>query len=151
MESGVDFQSFEDRLDNWGRVVRLPKFQAGVCAQWARWYVSIRNSESSRYDPVDAPITKDELDGWKIEAAWASMPNHVHKWVLKYSEVWRMSPEQIQVRICKNHGANLRGRNMALALAEARRSISKILSEREAQEIIRNISRGGCKPGALVI
>lgn len=147
----MNFESLEDRLDNWGRVVRLPKFQSGVCAQWARWYVALRNSESRSGGPVTAIITRDELDAWKVEAAWSDMPNHVSKWMLKYSYVWRMSDEQVQCRMRKAHHAVLRGRNMDLAMAEARRAISKILAEREAGEIIRNVSMRGCKPEASIL
>jgi hypothetical protein len=147
----LNFESLEDRLDNWGRVVRMPKFQSGVCSQWARWYVACRNSLAASQEPVGAVILKDELDGWIVEAAWASMPNHVAKWMLKYSFVWRMSDDQIQSRMRVKHNANLRGRNMELAMAEARRAISKILAEREAGEIIRNASKKGCKPTAPVL
>lgn len=146
----MNFESLEDRLENWSRTVRSPRFQSGVCAQWARWYVSIRNSESSRYEPVEVVITKDELDGWKVESAWSSMTNPTLKHVLKLHYIWRMAPDQIQTRLRKQHGINLRGRNMDLVIADANRSISKILAEREAGEILRNVAGKVAIPKSLL-
>ena len=146
----MNFESLEDRLENWSRTGRSPRFQSGVCAQWARWYVSIRNSESSRYEPVEVVITKDELDGWKVESAWSSMTNPTLKHVLKLHYIWRMAPDQIQTRLRKQHGINLRGRNMDLVIADANRSISKILAEREAGEILRNVAGKVAIPKSLL-
>lgn len=122
----MDFETFGERLDNWARVVRLPKFQAGVCAQWARWYVAIRDSESS-YDGSPVSITKDEIDAWMVERAWSSMQHPVHKFILKYHYIWNMSDVQVITRMRKAHGINLRGRPWQLILAEAQASLKKAL------------------------
>ena len=122
-----DFATFEERLENWGRVVRSPRYQSGVCAVWARWFVSTRNSiEDDKSAPV-ASIPPVDKDGWIVERAWAHMPDDVHKWVLKYEFVWRMSSEQVQTRLRKNHKIILRGRNWDLVTAEARAAIKKFL------------------------
>ena len=52
----MDFENIDDRLINWSRVVRSPRFQYGECAAWAKWYVALRDAEKSG----DAPaMTKD--------------------------------------------------------------------------------------------
>jgi hypothetical protein len=122
----MNFETFGERLDNWARVVRLPKFQSGVCAQWARWYVAIRDSEA-KYDGAPLGLTKDELDAWLVERAWASMQHPVHKFILKYHYIWNMSDVQVVTRMRKAHGVNLRGRPWDLIIAEAEASLKKQL------------------------
>ncbi|MBB5462889.1 hypothetical protein [Paraburkholderia sp. Cpub6] len=141
-----DFQNMEHRLDNWGSTVRSPKFHSGVCAQWARLCVALR-------DGAGAPsaVTPIEKDGWLIEAAWSSMPDHVSKWVLKYTYVLRMSPEQVQTRMRKTHRAVLRGRRFDLVLAEAHAAISKRIAALSAKEIIKIVRADGCKPEKSVL
>jgi hypothetical protein len=142
-----EFQSIEERLDNWGFTVRSPKFQSGVCAQWAKMYVAIRDAAA------DAPsnVSPVEKDGWLIEASWSAMPDHVSKWVLKYTYVWRMSPEQVQTRMRKTHRAVLRGRRFELVLAEAHAALSKQIARLTANQIIKNIRTDGCKPEKSVL
>ncbi|MDR5757007.1 hypothetical protein [Caballeronia sp. LZ035] len=136
----MNFETFEQRLDNWGRTVRLPKFQEGVCAQWARLYVALRDSTETH-----VVIKPEERDGWLVEAAWAAMPNYVHKWVLKYTYVWRMSPDQVQTRLRKHHGAVLRGRNFDLILAESERSLHQSLSRIKASDFMKILRTDSCK------
>ncbi|WP_318833687.1 hypothetical protein [Burkholderia cepacia] len=145
----MNFESFEDRLENWGRVVRNSPGRSVACNSWADLYIALRDAGKMRGS--GQVMTKDELDGWIVEAAWSALPNHAHKWLLKYSYVWNMGDEEIQCKVRKRHGINLRGRDMRLAMAEARRAISKILSDREAEEIIRNASKNGCKPPSAVL
>jgi hypothetical protein len=134
-----DFKKMEDRLDNWGFTVRSPKFQSGVCAQWARLFVALRDGAAS-----PAAVTPIERDGWLVEAAWSSMPDHVSKWVLKYHYVLRMSPEQVQTRMRKTHRAVLRGRPFDLVLAEAHAAISRRISALSAVHIINHVRADSC-------
>lgn len=136
-----DFRNIEHRLDNWGGTVRSPKFHSGVCAQWAHMCVALRDGANA-----PAVVTPIEKDGWLVEAAWSAMPDHVSKWVLKYTYVLRMSPEQVQTRMRKTHRAVLRGRRFELVLAEAHAAISKRISEMTADRVIKNIQKDGCKP-----
>jgi hypothetical protein len=122
----MNFETFGDRLDNWARVVRLPKFQSGVCAQWARWYVALRDAEAN-YEGVPVGLSKDELDAWIVERAWSSMQHPVHKFILKYHYIWNMSDVQVIIRMRKAHGINLRGRPWDLIIAEAEASLKKAL------------------------
>ncbi|SAK88203.1 hypothetical protein AWB76_06296 [Caballeronia temeraria] len=142
----MKFETNEARFDNWGMTVRMPKFQSGVCAQWAQLYVALR-------DAKEAPsgVTPVEKDGWLVEAAWSTMPNHVHKWVLKYTYVWRMSPEQVQTRMRKQHKAVLRGRQFEIVLAEAENSLRQHISKIHAQSFMKNLQKTGCKPAATVL
>jgi hypothetical protein len=140
------FESIEERLDNWGFTVRSPKFQSGVCAQWAQLCVALRDGSVA-----PAAVTPIERDGWLVEAAWSQMPDHVSKWVLKYTYVWRMSPEQVQTRMRKTHRAVLRGRRFELVLAEAHSAISKGIVRLSSNRIITNIRSGSCKPEVVVL
>lgn len=141
-----DFENIERRLDNWGFTVRSPKFHSGVCAQWAHMCIALRDGGNA-----PAAVTPVEKDGWLVEAAWAGMPDHVSKWVLKYTYVLRMSPEQVQTRMRKTHRAVLRGRRFDLVLAEAHAAISKRISTLTAGHVIKNIREGGCKPEEVVL
>lgn len=145
----MNFETIEQRLENWGRVVRSPRFQSGECAAWAKLYVAIRDASKM----LDAPaMTKDEADGWLIERAWAMLPNHVFKWTLKYTWVWNMSPEQVQTRMRKTHGANIRGRKIDLILADARTALCKNLSVLMAADaLIKTASENSCKPAASAV
>ncbi|TCK44000.1 hypothetical protein B0G84_2348 [Paraburkholderia sp. BL8N3] len=143
----MTFETIEARFDNWGFTVRLPKFQTGVCAQWARLYVALRDAEKD----APAAVTPVEKDGWLVEAAWSAMPNHVHKWVLKYTYVWRMSPEQVQTRLRKQHKAVLRGRNFDLVLAEAERSLNQSISRLKTDAFMKNMGKAGCKLETFVL
>ena len=78
------------------------------------------------------------------------MTNPTLKHVLKLHYIWRMAPDQIQTRLRKQYGINLRGRNMDLVIADANRSISKILAEREAGEILRNVAGKVAIPKSLL-
>lgn len=139
----MDFENIESRLENWSRVVRSPRFQSGECAAWAKWYVALRDAERMRDVPL---MTKDERDGWLVEKAWSDMPNHVAKWVIKYSYVWRMSDEQIQIRMRKSHNVVLRGRKFELVMAEARTSVRQSIAKLTAKEFLENVSIISCKP-----
>lgn len=141
-----EFRNIDERLDNWGMTVRSPKFQDGVCAQWARLYVALRDGATA-----PASVTPVEQDGWLVEAAWSGMPNHVSKWVLKYTYVWGMTPAQVQTRMRKTHGAVLRGRRFDLVLAEAHAAISRRLVQLTAGRLIEGAQKKGCKPPAVVL
>ncbi|EAY68944.1 hypothetical protein BDAG_01682 [Burkholderia dolosa AU0158] len=140
------FESIEERLDNWGATVRSPRFKPEVCAQWARLHVALRDKALA-----EMPIPPEQKDGWLVEAAWSAMPNHVAKWVLKYTYVWRMAPDQVQTRMRKAHGAVLRGRRFELVLADAHRAISQSIVKLTADSVIRKIASTGCKPPESVL
>lgn len=140
----MEFQTIDERLANWGRVVRSPRFQSGECASWAKLYVAIRDAGKMLETPA---MTKDEADGWLVERAWSMLPNHVFKWVLKYTWVWNMSPQQVQTRMYKTHKANIRGRKLELILADARTALSRNISAlMAADSLLKNVSDQRCKP-----
>ncbi|WP_175777620.1 hypothetical protein [Burkholderia anthina] len=141
-----NFRSIEERLDNWGRTVRSPLFKPEVCAQWARLHVALRDKTLA-----EMTIPPEQKDGWLVEAAWSAMPNHVAKWVLKYTYVWRMGPDQVQTRMRKTHNVVLRGRHFELVLAEAHRAISQSIVKLTASAVIGKIAASGCKPSESVL
>jgi len=142
----MNFKTLDERFDNWGMTVRSPKFQAGVCAQWAKQYVAIRDSKN-----VPSVITPVERDGWLVEAAWREMPNHVHKWVLKYTYVLRLSPEQVAIRMRRSHGAVLRGVKFDAVVADAEISLSRSIARISSQQFLKNIPQRACKPETAVL
>lgn len=140
----MDFQTIDERLENWGKVVRSPRFQSGECAAWAKLYVAIRDSGKTLDTPA---MTKDEADGWLVERAWAMLPNHVFKWVLKYHWVWNMGPQQIRTRMHKSHGVSLRGVKLEMVLVNARTALHRNISAlKVAEALFKNVSEPCCKP-----
>lgn len=142
----MNFETLEVRLDNWGHTVRMPKFQSGVCAQWAQLYVTLRDATN-----LPVSIKPEEKDGWLVEAAWSAMPNHVHKWVLKYTYVWRMSPDQVQIRMRKQHKAVLRGRQFELVLADSERSLAQSIARLKTADFMKILRIDACKPRKSVV
>ncbi|HDR8973777.1 hypothetical protein [Burkholderia vietnamiensis] len=141
-----EFKSLEERLHNWGATVRSPRFKPEVCAQWARLHVALRDKALA-----EMIMPPEQKDGWIVEAAWSGMPSHVAKWVLKYTYVWRMGPEQVQTRMRKSHNVVLRGRHFDLVLADAHRAISQSIVRHAADSVIRKIAATGCKPPESVL
>lgn len=139
----MDFENIDDRLENWGKVVRSPRFQSGECGLWAKWYVMLRDSGK----PVEAPaMTKDERDGWLVEKAWSMLPNHTYKWSLKYHWVWRMDLEQVSTRMRKSHGISTRGIKMELVLAQAKTALRKNIASLTAKDFLKIVGKDSCKP-----
>lgn len=126
--------TLEERLDNWGRVVRSPRYQTGVCALWAKWYVALRVARGEDEPNVRIPV--EDRDGWEIERAWSGMPAHVPKWLLKYHYVWRMSHDQIRVRMAKTHGVRLHKSQMEVLMCDARARLSRELIRMTAHKVI---------------
>jgi hypothetical protein len=144
----MDFENIDDRLENWGKVVRSPRFQYGECAAWAKWYVALRDSGKAPDMPT---MTKDERDGWLIEKAWSDLPNHTYKWALKYSHVWRMDPDQVSTRMRKSHGISMRGIKVELVLAQAKTALCKNIASLTTKEILKFVSKDACKQESCVI
>lgn len=144
----MDFENIDERLENWSKVVRSPRFQYGECAAWAKWYVALRDSGT----PSDAPsMTKDEWDGWLVEKAWTMLPNHTYKWTLKYHWVWGMSIEQVSTRLRKTHNINTRGVKMELMMAQAKAALCKNMAALTAKKILQFVSEDACKPESCVL
>jgi len=144
----MDFENIDDRLENWGRVVRSPRFQSGECALWAKWFVTLRDLGK----PMTAPaMTKDEWDGWLIEKAWSDLPNHTYKWALKYYWVWNMDSDQVSTRLRKSHGISTRGIKMDLVLAQAKAALRKSIAGLTVKSLLKNVSEDACKQEFCVL
>lgn len=144
----MGFENIDDRLNNWSKVVRSPRFQSGECAAWAKWYVALRDAGKAADAP---PMTKDEWDGWLIERAWMMLPNHTYKWAIKYYWVWGMDSEKVSTRLRKSHGISTRGIKMELVLAQAKSALCKNIAELSAQKILKFVSKDACKPESCVL
>ncbi|SDV49084.1 hypothetical protein [Chitinasiproducens palmae] len=143
--------TLEDRLENWGRVVRSPLFKFGVCAKWAAWYCGIRGFVRDADDEFLAsqpPITRDDRDGWDVERAWKTMTNPVTKELLKQVYVERRSMEQIRTIMWKMHNARIRTRAFPFALQNAHRDIERELTRMERERLNQ---KNSCKPAETVL
>lgn len=134
--------TLEDRLQNWARVVRSPRFKAGTCALWAQWYVAIRDHGTR--EPA-AHITRDERDAWDVERAWGQMKNPVTKTLLKAWYVQDLNEGQLRSVMWEKHGARIRRENREFALENARRDISRELLRLLPVVSIEKYSQKSCK------
>jgi hypothetical protein len=138
----MDFENLEERLENWSRVVRSPRFQSGECAAWAKLYVALRDAEKMRDVPA---MTKDERDGWLVEKAWAALPNHTYKLSLKYHYIWRMDLNQVSTKLRKSHDIITRGIKMELVMSQAKSALRKSIAKLTAKELLDIFATEGCK------
>lgn len=118
--------TMEDRLRNWGSVMRSPRFRSGTCAVWAQWFIALRDQGTR---PPDAAITRDEADAWAIERAWREISNPVTKTLLKAWYVQDMNFGQLRALMWREHHARLRTQTLEFALANARRDIAQSLTQ----------------------
>jgi hypothetical protein len=126
--------TLEERLDNWGRVVRSPKYQRGVCSLWAKWYVALRTPRGDDEPNVKIPV--EDRDAWEVERAWSLMPAHTPKWLLKYHYVWGMSLDQTRIRMAKTHGVRLHKSQMEVLMCDARSRLSRELIRMTSHKVI---------------
>lgn len=120
----MTFKSFDERLENWGRVVRPygNSEPSEVCATWARWCVLLRDIKrgmSSR------PVNPNILDAWVVERAWQALPNHVAKWALKYHYVDNMGHDHIRKAMWRDHDLRVRSHHIDGMLNTARQKLSR--------------------------
>jgi hypothetical protein len=138
----MSFENLESRLENWARVVLSSGGSEDACALWAKWYILIR--DYGKGDPKIAVI-RNEMDGWLVERAWRSMPNHVAKWVLKYHYVWNMSPDQIQTRMWHRHKARVRRENLDRSLANGRQILTREIIRISGETVVEKPEKIACK------
>lgn len=131
--------TLEQRLENWGRTVRSPRFQSSVCASWARWYIGIRGFVPDDQDLNGVPpavVSNAELDAWMVEKCWQAIVDTEAKWLLKYRYVWRLSDSEIKIKMRKTHLISFRGVRYAIAMEQAIGAISRELVKIEARHIL---------------
>lgn len=95
--------TIEARLENWGRVVRDPRWQPQHCASWAKLATALR-----RQDDTEAPqqiVPQDVADGWMVEQAWQGIQDPLAKRLLQYHYVHRMSAELVCRILVRKYGA----------------------------------------------
>lgn len=145
---GKAAMTLDDRLENWGKVVRSSKFQKGSCAMWARWYAVLRGPIPDDEDRSAPPrlLTVGELDGWEVERAWRTIPSVTAKWLLKYHYVWKCSPQQLQIEMFKRHQFRLRRHHLPRLLEDAKALLLRELVKGSAKMIIKKASSGTCEP-----
>ena len=140
--------TLEERLENWGRVVRSPRFKAGTCALWAQWYVAIRDHGNA--EPA-AHITRDERDAWDVERAWVKMSNEANKTVLKAWYVENQGEDQLRVTMYRKHGARVRRDLIGFVMQNAHRDISRELIQLLPVVSGRNFTDWSCKQAEVVL
>lgn len=96
--------TIEARLENWGRVVRDPRWQPQHCASWAKLATAL-----GRQDDTEAPqqiVLKDVADGWLLEQAWQMVIPPLEKRLLQYHYVHRMPPDMVCRILVRKYGAS---------------------------------------------
>lgn len=96
--------TIEARLENWGRVVRDPRWQPQHCASWAKLATALQ-----RQDDMEAPqpvVPKDVGDGWLLEQAWQGIRDPLAKRLLQYHYVHGFSAELVCRILVRKHGAS---------------------------------------------
>ncbi|MCY0389733.1 hypothetical protein OVY01_21555 [Robbsia sp. Bb-Pol-6] len=127
--------TMEDRMQNWGGVVRSPRFKASTCAVWAQWFIALRDQGTRA---STAPFVHDEADAWAIERAWREIPNPVTKALLKAWYVQNMNFGQLRTYMWREHHARLRAHTLEFALANARRDMENSLSNQKKLSKVKN-------------
>ncbi|MGI4982986.1 MAG: hypothetical protein ACRYGL_06620 [Janthinobacterium lividum] len=127
--------TLDDRLRNWGNVVRSPRFKASTCAVWAQWFIALRD-QGTRVSVT--PFLHDEADAWKIERAWREISNPVTKTLLKAWYIQDMNFGQVRTLMWREHHARLRTQTLEFALANARRDIEGLLSVQTGFSKVKN-------------
>lgn len=94
--------TIEARLENWGRVVRDPRWQPKHCASWAKLATAL-----SRQDEWGAPqriVPRDVADGWLLEQAWQAIHDPLAKRLLQYHYVHGLSSEVVCRILVRKYG-----------------------------------------------
>ncbi|WP_174936694.1 hypothetical protein [Burkholderia lata] len=100
----MEIKSIEQRLDNWGFVVRDPKTRPQFCASWARTAIALRDAES--HVDSDSMPKNDIPDGWTMEQAWQLIRDPLAKRLLQHHYVFRMSPELVCRILVRKYSAS---------------------------------------------
>lgn len=96
--------TIEERLENWGRVVRDPRWQPQHCASWAKLATAL-----ALRDDTGAPqqiILRDVADGWLVERAWQAINDPLAKRLLQFHYVNRLSAELVCRVLVRKYGAS---------------------------------------------
>lgn len=124
--------TIEARLENWGRVVRDPRWQPQHCASWAKLATAL-----GRQDDTEAPqqiVLKDVADGWLLERAWQTINDPLSKRLLQYHFVHRMSAEMVCRMLVRRYGASPSTlKHWKVRLAKALSVMSRVVETEEAR------------------
>nr|DAH73667.1 MAG TPA: antitermination protein Q [Caudoviricetes sp.] len=124
--------TIEARLENWGRVVRDPRWQPQHCASWAKLATAL-----GRQDDSEAPqqiVLKDVEDGWLLEQAWQTINDPLSKRLLQYHFVHRMSAEMVCRMLVRRYGASPNTlKHWKVRLAKALSVMSRVVETEEAR------------------
>ncbi|MDN7490573.1 hypothetical protein QZM35_22945 [Burkholderia sp. AU45274] len=124
----MEIKDIEQRLDNWGFVVRDPKTRPQFCASWARTAVALRDAES-RADS-DAMPRNDVSDGWMVEQAWQLIRDPLAKRLLQHHYVFRYSPELVcRILVRKYSASPSVAQHWDVRLSKSKVIILKVLDE----------------------
>lgn len=100
----MELKDIEQRLDNWGFVVRDPKTRPQFCASWARTAVALRDADL--HSDSDGMPKNDIEDGWLVEQAWQLIRDPLAKRLLQHHYVFRYSPELVCRILVRKYSAS---------------------------------------------
>jgi len=127
--------TIEARLENWGRVVRDPRWQPKHCASWAKLATAL-----SRQDDCGAPqqvVPLDVEDGWLLEQAWQAIHDPLAKRLLQYHYVHRLSAELVCRILVRKYGQSPNTlKHWKVRHAKAMTVMSHVLDGIRARELV---------------
>lgn len=141
--------NIEDRLNNWGRVVRDPRWQPQCCASWARVATALRDAAERQAEIPLLP--RDIEDGWRVERAWQRIQDPLAKRLLQYHYVHRMEAEMVCRVLVRKYGAAPNTlRHWETRLAKAQRVMMHVLSLEDARrQLARQVARQSAQQAAV--
>ncbi|QMV32389.1 hypothetical protein 8G_00070 [Ralstonia phage Hyacinthe] len=94
----------EQRLENWSRTVRDPRWQPQCCASWAKLATALRDAEKGVV--AESAMPRDVHDGWLVERAWQKIADPISKRLLQLHYVHQFPPEIVCRILVRKYGAS---------------------------------------------
>lgn len=131
-------KTLQDRLDNWGRVMRVSKGKPVFCAPWAREYYRLRDKQHQALAAqlnltysAQAGCEVDLMDAMLIERAVCMLATFEQKQVLKMRYVMNYSDAWIKSRL------RVRNRDVCMMFARTFADLNFFLARFEKMDTIR--------------
>jgi len=132
--------NLEDRLNNWGRAMRVSRGRGRALSFEGNYRSPQRNHWELPVSSLHRSI--DTHDAWKIETAWGSLPI-VERIVLRGHYCLKWPTQRIFRVAAKENGILRDSHNLEGMLSEARFMLAQALGRSDGQN--RNILRAGVR------
>jgi hypothetical protein len=125
--SDQEMKLLEERLDNWGLVVRDGLHFSHCASVEYRYQPERGESFEARRNP--GPVL-DVADGWLVERAWKLLGKAHHRWLLKLHFVRKMPRNGVIKWVAKRTGYSIKTWDYKGELFYAMRQLQKMLDTR---------------------